>query len=793
MKVNPCENKKTLLNYKVTDMRTDSNNFIGSGEKKSPLVVMSAITGKPTKDKIWKYLKGLSDNGIQQILLYPRSGCELEYLSEKWFSAIGDFIKTAEQLEMNIWLYDDFNWPSGDACGRVTAIEEYRLMSIETKGENIGRICRKSRHNSGLFGEKFFPNLLSHGAVDYFIKCTHEEYYNRFGEYFGTVIKGIFTDEASVGYCAEESSIPYYYGIERDYYTRYHRDFHKDMEDGYGDFYLSAMELVSSRFYDCYISKIADWCKTHGIEMTGHFMSDAGPFWSVKHNGRFLENLSGFSLPGIDEIETDFTKDSEMSLFGVAEYVGRERGAMAELFALGPCDMSYAKRRCMIYLSACHKIDKYFLAISHLDMRGNMLVTDFFNNFSTDQPDFLAMRLLSEEAKTAMEYARKDYTPDLYIRYPTVLSMKHMVEEPDLSCLLNLVNELTYNQIQWKYADTDDNTGNIPVAELNDSLEFTVNGQSVSIEEICRACGGKAVLKNGNGDTPKGVFVRKFNDGSILALNLFAPSGEYFIDGKRVFMYKYDVLFSAIQPQYKEKELSDSFGVRYCYDNMIRTMYVNQHTIANIRCEGDFSVRFAVRKGTDACINGTPISATENADILSDGIRELYCMSDKIMLPIGESQLISCNDFKYMPSVFIIGDFSCEIHNSDRCDITLTHREKSYTAGKKIYDYGKIEFVSSVTVPDGVKGIEIVGIELYTCIYADEVSIGEKAFSPYIYEINSELWNKEVEIRVVQYSSIGPIFGDVDYWDKCSKHSQWRGTPSTQKTYFGFDKINWIY
>ncbi len=82
---------------------------------KSPLITMTAITGKPSKGYIHNYMKSLKDNGIEQAMLYPRSGCEIVYLSEEWFDTIGHFIQSAKDLDMCIWLYDDFNWPSGDA------------------------------------------------------------------------------------------------------------------------------------------------------------------------------------------------------------------------------------------------------------------------------------------------------------------------------------------------------------------------------------------------------------------------------------------------------------------------------------------------------------------------------------------------------------------------------------------------------------------------------------------------------------------------------------------------------
>ena len=88
---------------------------------KNPLIVMSAVTGKPDYEQIFNYMKMLKSNGISQAMLYPRAGCELDYLTDEWFVAIDNFIQSAKQLDMNIWLYDEFNWPSGGCGGAVQA------------------------------------------------------------------------------------------------------------------------------------------------------------------------------------------------------------------------------------------------------------------------------------------------------------------------------------------------------------------------------------------------------------------------------------------------------------------------------------------------------------------------------------------------------------------------------------------------------------------------------------------------------------------------------------------------
>ena len=752
---------------------------------KSPLITMSAITGNPSRDEIYSYMLSLKENGIEQAMLYPRSGCEIEYLSERWFECIGDFIKSAKMLDMCIWLYDDFNWPSGDAGGKVTAIPEFRLQAISTKGDNAGQINVKSRHNAGLFGEKFFPNLLSGEAVEYFIKCTHEEYYKRFGDSFGTVIKGIFTDEPSIGYCCYEDYIPYYDGIRGDYFELFGRDFDIDMRSEYKHFYKNAITVISNRFKTSYIDKIASWCSSHGLLMTGHFMCDHNPIHSVRHNGNTLKNLSALSLPGIDEIYTSFDDVCEMALFGLAESVSGKNGAMAELFALGPCDMSYAKKRAMLYFCACHKIDHYFLAISHFDMRGNALVKDYFNTFSADQPDFSAVKELAYEATYASKIAKKDFVPDVYIRFPFDASASKIADNVDTIPFLSVINELTEKQIQWKFIGSE--APQAPVIELSEDFELTLDGRALDLSKIQ----GKLTVTDTSGNATKGIFVRRFDDESFIVLNLFAPDGEYLVDGKSVRLNRYDVYFSGSKECTRnEKTLKPVFKVSYKNSNTVRTMHLCSNSASEIKCELDTEVIFAVRNGSQAYLNGEKLLCEESADALSVGMRSLYKCSKPITLKKGTSEIVASNDLKYLPSVLIIGNFLCESVSADTCAVILKKRVDSYACTDELYHYGSVEFSADVDIPNNAEKIEICGTDLLTEVYINDTPLGKKAFSPYIFDIPSNISGTKVALKIVQYSSIAPIFADVDFWDKNVKECAWRGTPSTTKRSFGFSHIS---
>ena len=224
----------------------------------NPLIVMSAITGKPDYEQISNYMKMLKSNGISQAMLYPRAGCELEYLSDEWFETLTNFINMAEQLDMKLWLYDEFNFPSGNANGKVTGIDEYCLKYIYISGDDIGKVVYAESNKGHVFGKKNFPNLICDEAVDLFINETHERYYEKFGKYFGSIIKGIFTDEPGLSYWKPENAVPYCKEIVEDYKTIYGRDFMEDVYGGYENLYEYVTRIIAERFNKCYISKIAN-------------------------------------------------------------------------------------------------------------------------------------------------------------------------------------------------------------------------------------------------------------------------------------------------------------------------------------------------------------------------------------------------------------------------------------------------------------------------------------------------------------------------------------------------------
>lgn len=109
-------------------------------KRECPLIPMGAVTGKPDRNMISETLTALREVGVTQYLVYPRSGCELEYLSPEWFDTCRIFFEEGERLGFtSMWLYDEFNWPSGQCGGKIMRENpDYALHYLQVLEESDG-------------------------------------------------------------------------------------------------------------------------------------------------------------------------------------------------------------------------------------------------------------------------------------------------------------------------------------------------------------------------------------------------------------------------------------------------------------------------------------------------------------------------------------------------------------------------------------------------------------------------------------------------------------------------------
>jgi hypothetical protein len=71
------------------------------------------------EEEIDWFLQELVDKGNSGVFLHPRTGLEVEYLSRGFWEKIAYCIEACRKYGLKAWLYDEYNWPSGVAGGRI--------------------------------------------------------------------------------------------------------------------------------------------------------------------------------------------------------------------------------------------------------------------------------------------------------------------------------------------------------------------------------------------------------------------------------------------------------------------------------------------------------------------------------------------------------------------------------------------------------------------------------------------------------------------------------------------------
>jgi hypothetical protein len=723
----------------------------------NPLIPMGAVTGRPSREKIHAFLRAFREAGFTQFLIYPRSGCELEYMSAEWFDTCGIILdECREQGFSSVWLYDEFNWPSGQCGGRLMQENpEYSLKYL--------RVSEKDGHYSfDIFSNPKAPDVLDPEAMRKFIECTHERYAEHFGKDFGSLIKGIFTDEPAFAYIGGEpadgpkADIAYYPGLEEDYEKMTGSSLRNDLvfclRNRCAPFWKPfADQLLGKRFLDSFVRPIRSWCDSHGLLMTGHLLSEDTLRGSFNASGTPMAVTDTFSLPAVDEIGTQMAIHSiEWLTLGTAEHAVRKNGngGLAELFALGPCDMSLAEIRRQIRLFAMFGIDHYLLAVSPFDMRGNAIKTQYFNPFSPAQPYFPAFAALKSDAAAAAAIAGKGYIPEIQIRRPGTEAQ-----------LIELLIQLVKNQRQWSLIGENEE-GSAPVVlrleqegisteKMPDGSYHRRSSFSSFLNALDEISPLKTAVREPDGSLAQDIFVRTYTDGSCQVIN-FSSSRE----PRRLCLCR-----NGGEAVFELPPDGTSFfcGWRVQLDRPNLKRLPFEKGLCRIRLDSELENLVLLLRQCDAPVvlelDGHPVEASGSTTALPEGFRELYKETAPLRLEAGEHVLEMKGDFPeypYLPSAFLAGAFA---------DFGSRIAEyKDDGAGLENY-IGKLIQTGMVEIPCGASTLQFEADGLFTELFLDGEKMPERLHAPYIWRIPEHLAGKTVEVRIERSTSCGPMFG----------------------------------
>ena len=739
-----------------------------SEQGECPLVPMGAVTGKPSRELIRETLAAFREAGFTQYLIYPRSGCELEYMSREWFDTCRCFLEEGKKLSFtSFWLYDEFNWPSGGCNGAVMAAKKEFGAPYLIVLEKDGAYSVRKDYNP----ER--PNVLDPEAVRLFIRLTHERYAEEFGPELGTLIKGIFTDEPSFQYIwgsrgAEEGEklrIPWYSGLDEEYRTRTGRELVDDilycLKNNCTRYYEPVLyELLGDRFRRSFFEPIRAWCEAHGILHTGHLMSEVSPASSIRASGKPLDIIDSLSMPGMDEIFTrQYLDDMEWVTLGTVEHGIRTNGngGLAELFALGPCDMSLERMRKMIRIVSMFGVDHYILAVTQLDVRGNVGKPFYFNPYNRVQPWFSSLRELGADAVHSAGIARKTFAPEIQIRYPGIHAP-----------LNELLKGLTSSQRLWSLI-SEQETGRAPcVLRFDEDVIREEKSEKYfsTLADLLRWLDStfpqETRIENPDGSRAGDLFFRTYADSSAEVVNLSRekePRELYFRrNGQRVrFTLSFNSVFSF--PAWRVTPSSPLLK---------RAEFRNGRFEFTVKEPLD-GVSFAFRNYGDKVslkLDGQTLSSAGESVTLPPGYRELYLESAPQALSAGTHLLElaeEAKDYPYLPSALICGHFAAE-----------GSELRSYAGdGKGLDSYiGILTQETELNVPADVVMIHLETDGLPTELFLNGESMGKRTWSPFAWRIPESLSGRRVSIRIVKETSCGPLFGTEAF--RTEEFGHWR-------------------
>ncbi len=280
--------------------------------------ILWSWNGDMTAARIKEMLEGFAQRDFGGVFIHPRPGLVTEYLSEEWFSLWAVALEECRRLGLGCHIYDENSFPSGFAGGHVVAENplaansrltgRWVLERNKTEAFTNGRLALLTRDSAkGLdpaaaaspevpllsINLESFPASLWKGGFPMadvcraevtaqFLASTHAAYAERFSGEFGEAIRYVFTDEPETGTSAKG------FHMSRSMLLAFRAEHGYPLESRLADLCGSGPESPAVRhdyfvtlnrlFTENFSRLVSDWCRSHRLAFTGHFLENQWPF-----------------------------------------------------------------------------------------------------------------------------------------------------------------------------------------------------------------------------------------------------------------------------------------------------------------------------------------------------------------------------------------------------------------------------------------------------------------------------------------------------------------------------------
>ncbi len=302
----------------------------------------------PEKEELIRQIGEMHDKGFGGLMIHARNGLRGGYLNEHWRFAVETILGEARKLEMDVYLYDELHYPSGPAGGEVfelrpkTALRSlalafrtelasgrqidptlaggkslYRVL-VSHAGKCAERVSgdwRKYTNNTGnkvvcmgfyIHESKEYPDYLSKLDMAAFVRLSYRWYAERFQEYFGSVVKGEFTDNSCANFGFLRASIPWTSGMDAMFERRTRKKLDDVLFSLFGenaDFQYDRIvfwRFLNELYLETFVTPIEKECRRNRIAATGHYCIEEGISEHVRQLGDRFDQKRHQHIPGVD-------------------------------------------------------------------------------------------------------------------------------------------------------------------------------------------------------------------------------------------------------------------------------------------------------------------------------------------------------------------------------------------------------------------------------------------------------------------------------------------------------------
>ncbi len=350
---------------------------------------------KVEPDELLRQMAMCKETGYGGLSILPfGKGFKPEYLTEAYFDVYRVCMEEARKINMTLWIYDEYGFPSGtagdingDGRGRFkerypehtnkrldkkeyipvanttfeAELPEGKLMAaVAMDTVSFERIDLATHVSAGKLkwnvpagnlkimiftcvnAGNSIVDYMSPEAADLYIGMTHDEYYKRFADYFGKTVVGTFFDEPTLYYANGRSWTPEFnlkfkdkYGFDPAlYYPALWYHIGDETEEARNYLFGFRSELYA----EGYTKQVNEWSKNHGILATGH-QDNEEIVNAVGTSGDLMKCFKYLDVPGIDKIGGDRPAENFYKIISSAAHNWDHSLVMSETYgAMGNID-----------------------------------------------------------------------------------------------------------------------------------------------------------------------------------------------------------------------------------------------------------------------------------------------------------------------------------------------------------------------------------------------------------------------------------------------------------------------